>query len=58
MVAGRRIPVLAPEAILEDRPDFVLILDGDRRDETMEEFSAIRGWDGRFVVPLPNLQVL
>jgi C-methyltransferase C-terminal domain len=58
MVAGRRIPVLAPEAILEDRPDFVLVLDGDRRDETMEEFSAIRDWGGRFVVPLPNLQVL
>ena len=55
---GTRIPVYAPEHIAEDRPDYVLILPWNLRDEIMEQMAAIRAWGGRFVVPIPNLEVV
>ena len=58
LLPGVRIPVRAPEAILEARPDYVLILPWNLRDEIMGQMDAVRGWGGRFVVPIPTLQVL
>jgi len=57
LLPGARIPVRAPEAVLEERPDFLLILSWDRREEVAAEMAAIRSWGGRFAVPLPRLQV-
>jgi SAM-dependent methyltransferase len=56
-MAGTRIPVLAPEAIMERRPDYVLILPWNLRDEIAEKAVAIREWGGRFVVPIPRVEV-
>jgi len=55
---GTRIPILAPAAIREARPDFVLILPWNLRDEISREASFIADWGGRFVVPIPEVQVL
>ncbi len=55
---GSRIPVRAPEAIREFRPDVVLILPWNLRDEIMGEMAQIREWGGRFVVPIPETTVL
>lgn len=55
---GVRIPVKAPEAIAEDRPDYVLILPWNIKEEVMEQLSFIRDWGGRFVVHIPSLQVI
>ncbi|PZO40280.1 MAG: SAM-dependent methyltransferase [Alphaproteobacteria bacterium] len=55
---GVRIPVKAPEAIAQDRPDYVLILPWNIKEEVMEQLAFIRGWGGRFVVPIPSLQVV
>ena len=57
LLPGTRIPVLAPEAILQERPDYVLILPWNLREEVSRQMAAIRGWGGRFVVPIPRLQV-
>jgi SAM-dependent methyltransferase len=55
---GTRIPIHAPERIRETRPDYVLILPWNLRDEIVEQMSDVREWGGRFVVPIPRLEVV
>jgi SAM-dependent methyltransferase len=55
---GTHIPIHAPERILETHPDYVLILPWNLKDEIVAQMSAIRGWGGRFVVPIPEPKVL
>jgi len=55
---GSRIPVLAPEAIFESKPDYVLILPWNLEEEIMGQMSAIRDWGGKFVIPIPEVRVL
>ena len=55
---GSRIPVRAPEALLDAQPDYVLILPWNIRDEIMDKMSAVRDWGGKFVVPIPAVEVL
>ncbi len=55
---GTRIPIRAPEAIFEARPDYVLILPWNLRDEIAEQMAGIREWGGRFVVAIPEVTVL
>ncbi|KAF0137731.1 MAG: C-methyltransferase [Xanthobacteraceae bacterium] len=58
LLPGTRVPVRAPDAILEARPDYVLILPWNLRDEIMSQMKAVREWGGKFVVPIPKLQVI
>lgn len=55
---GTRIPILAPEAIREARPDYVLILPWNLKDEITQQAAYIKEWGGRFVVPIPAVYVL
>lgn len=55
---GVRIPIHAPEKILETKPDYVLILPWNLRNEISGEMAAIREWGGKFVVPIPEVTVL
>jgi SAM-dependent methyltransferase len=55
---GTRIPIHAPAKIAETRPDYVVILPWNLRDEIVEQMAHIREWGGRFVVPIPRLEVL
>jgi len=54
---GTHIPIFFPEKIKETRPDYVLILPWNLKDEIMEQMSYIRDWGGRFVVPIPEVRV-
>jgi hypothetical protein len=54
---GSRIPVLAPQHLWRLRPDFVLILPWNLRDEIVDQLDAVRGWGGRFVTAVPELRV-
>lgn len=54
---GTHVPIRAPEAILETRPDYVLILPWNLKDEIVEQMASIRDWGGRFVVAVPELTV-
>jgi SAM-dependent methyltransferase len=54
---GSRIPVTSPAEMLAKRPDYLLILPWNLKEEIAEEFSAIREWGGRFVTAIPNLKV-
>lgn len=55
---GTHIPVYAPERIFETRPDYVLILPWNLRDEVTAMMAGIRDWGGQFVLPIPSVQVL
>jgi len=55
---GTHIPVYPPEKLLETRPDFVLILPWNLKDEVIAQISHVRDWGGRFVIPIPVLEVL
>ncbi len=54
---GTHIPILHPDKIKETRPDYVLILPWNFRGEIMSQLSYIRDWDGRFVVPIPEVKI-
>ena len=54
---GTHIPIDRPERIFEDRPDYVLILPWNLKEEIMEQLAAIRSWGGQFVVPIPDVKV-
>jgi SAM-dependent methyltransferase len=55
---GSHIPIRSPEAIREDRPDVVLILPWNIKDEVVEQLSFIGEWGGRFAARTPELTLL
>jgi SAM-dependent methyltransferase len=55
---GTGIPIHAPAKILETKPDYVLILPWNLRQEISAQMAAIRDWGGRFVVAVPATAVL
>lgn len=55
---GTHIPVHAPEKIRETRPDYVLILPWNLKNEIAEQMADVRKWGGKFVVPIPQVKVL
>ena len=58
LLPGSHIPIRSPEAIREDKPDIVLILPWNLKDEISEQLSFIREWGGRFAARTPELTLL
>ncbi|QDO96285.1 class I SAM-dependent methyltransferase [Ferrovibrio terrae] len=57
LLPGSQIPIRAPEAIVEDRPDYLLILPWNLKNEIAAEQSKIRDWNGHFVIAIPQMQI-
>jgi hypothetical protein len=55
---GTHIPIHPPERLDAARPDYVLIMPWNLRDEIAEQLHHVRDWGGRLVVALPRLEVL
>jgi SAM-dependent methyltransferase len=55
---GTHIPIFPPDKIADTRPDYILILPWNLKNEIMTQLSYIRQWGGRFVVPIPTVEVL
>jgi 2-polyprenyl-3-methyl-5-hydroxy-6-metoxy-1,4-benzoquinol methylase len=55
---GVHIPIHAPERIAQTRPDYLLILPWNLKDEIVAQMAGIRVWGGRFVMPIPEVKVL
>jgi C-methyltransferase C-terminal domain/Putative zinc binding domain/Methyltransferase domain len=53
---GTRIPILPPERIAEDKPDYVLILPWNLRTELTAQLSYVGEWGGKLVFPIPSLE--
>jgi hypothetical protein len=54
---GNHIPIHHPDRIREMKPDYVVILPWNLKDEIMEQLQFIREWGGHFVVPIPKVAV-
>jgi SAM-dependent methyltransferase len=58
LLPGTRIPVHAPAKILETKPDYVLILPWNIKEEIMRNMFEVKNWGGQFVVALPEVEVV
>lgn len=54
---GSHIPILAPKALRERKPDYVLILPWNIADEVVKTNEFVREWGGKFVVAVPALHI-
>jgi hypothetical protein len=54
---GTHVPIFRPDKIRETKPDYVLVLPWNFKDEIMQQMSYIREWGGQFVVPIPEVHV-
>jgi hypothetical protein len=54
---GTHIPIYHPDRIRETKPDYVVILPWNLKDEILEQLQFIRQWGGHFVVPIPEVTV-
>ena len=55
---GSHIPILPPEKIAEDKPDYLLILPWNIAQEVMEQMKAVRAWGCKFVTAIPTILVI
>ncbi|OQA32755.1 MAG: hypothetical protein BWY57_01706 [Betaproteobacteria bacterium ADurb.Bin341] len=54
---GSRIPIVAEDFLKQDKPDFILILPWNLRDEIVAQLDYARAWGGRFVTAVPSLRI-
>ena len=54
---GSHIPILKEEIIREEKPEFILILPWNIKEEIINQLSYIREWGGQFVISIPELQI-
>jgi hypothetical protein len=57
LLPGTRIPVLGVEAVAERKPDYLMILPWNLREEVAQQMQEIRAWGGRFVTAIPDVEV-
>ncbi len=55
---GTRIPIYDPEKIFETRPDYILLLPWNLKDEIIKQMQEVRSWGCKFVVPIPSVKVI
>lgn len=55
---GTHIPIYHPDKISETRPDYVVILPWNIKDEIMEQMAHIKDWGGQFLIPIPKTEVV
>jgi hypothetical protein len=55
---GTHIPIFPPEKLQETRPDYILILPWNLKSEIIDQLAYARSWGAKFVVPIPEVEVL
>ncbi len=55
---GTHIPIFSPEKIKETKPDYIVILAWNLKDEIIQQINFNKGWDGKFVVLIPEVKIL
>lgn len=55
---GTHIPIFAPEKIRDTKPDYIMILPWNLKDEIMNQIAYIREWGGKFIIPIPEVTLL
>jgi hypothetical protein len=55
---GTHIPIYGPERLAETRPDYILVLPWNLKDEISRQLDYVRSWGGRLVFPIPTLEIV
>ena len=55
---GTHIPIYAPERLAETKPDYILVLPWNLREEISRQLTYVRSWGGKLVFPVPELEVI
>ncbi len=55
---GTHIPIYAPERLAQTRPDYILVLPWNLKEEISEQLAYVRSWGGRLVFPIPELEIV
>jgi C-methyltransferase C-terminal domain/Putative zinc binding domain/Methyltransferase domain len=55
---GTHIPIYAPEHLAETKPDYILVLPWNLRDEITKQLEYVRSWGGQLVFPIPELDIV
>lgn len=55
---GTQIPILAPEIITHTKPDYILILPWNLKNEIMEQLAYTKSWGAKFILPIPTVEVI
>jgi SAM-dependent methyltransferase len=55
---GTHIPIFAPDRLAETKPDYVLVLPWNLREEISKQLDYVRSWGGRLVFPIPALDII
>ncbi|HTU03528.1 MAG TPA: class I SAM-dependent methyltransferase [Candidatus Sulfotelmatobacter sp.] len=55
---GTHIPIYSPERLAQTRPDYILVLPWNLRDEISQQLSYVGSWGGKLVFPIPELEVV
>ena len=55
---GTHIPIYAPERLAETKPDYILVLPWNLRDEISQQLGYVGSWGGKLVFPIPELEIV
>lgn len=55
---GSHIPVVSEDNLKANRPDYVIIFPWNIKEEVMQQLAYIKEWNGQFVIPIPDLQII
>ena len=55
---GTHIPIYAPERLAETKPDYILVLPWNLREEISQQLAYVRSWGGKLVFPIPELEII
>ncbi|MFT5477910.1 MAG: hypothetical protein ACI8Y8_003268 [Planctomycetota bacterium] len=55
---GTHIPIFAPDMLEETRPDYILVLPWNLKKEILEQLSFAREWGAKFIIPIPELEIV
>jgi 2-polyprenyl-3-methyl-5-hydroxy-6-metoxy-1,4-benzoquinol methylase len=55
---GSRIPIFGPEKVAETKPDYLLILPWNLKEEIIAQMSGVRSWGGKFILPIPEFRII
>ena len=54
---GTHLPIKSPSVIKETKPDYIIILSWNLKDEIMEQMKHVKEWGGKFIVPIPEVKI-